>query len=61
MSYLNSPPPSFSFIHLPPIPEVISTGIHSHTSLPPHPPERTCSALLFSDLVKEKKMTFLFV
>jgi hypothetical protein len=29
--------------------------------LVPHPPSRTCSALLFSNFVKEKKMTFLFV
>jgi hypothetical protein len=25
------------------------------------PPDKTCSAFLFSDFVKEKKMTFLFV
>jgi hypothetical protein len=26
VSYLNSPPPSFSFIFLPPIPGIVSTG-----------------------------------
>jgi hypothetical protein len=29
--------------------------------VPTLPPGRTCSTLLFSDFVKEKDMTFLFV
>jgi hypothetical protein len=82
-SHLNSPSLPFSFIHLPAIPEIASTGtfFHLHTCVQsiytiftlPHlfstgsnptgsnPIGRTCSALLFSDFVKEKKWYTIFI